>query len=222
VKQTKWLPALAAVVLVACGGSDKKVETTPPPPVSEPAPPKQEEPKKAAMAEQALADIARYADEVCACKDSGCAQQVTAKFEQEIGEKYQTMSQDDLTEEQNEKLMKTAMRASECQAALLVAEIPTDPKAWRIGVAECDSVIDSYLTCDKLPPQARAAFWQGAQQWKVSLESGGNEARTALIDSCKQVVEATKEALDSVGCAPPAPPAPEKAPDKKKKKKKKG
>ncbi len=68
------------------------------------------------------------------------------------------------------------------------------------GVEECDKLIEQYMKCDKLPQQSRDAFMQGAEAWKKSIEAGGDAAKTALADSCKQAAEASKQALAAVGC----------------------
>jgi hypothetical protein len=68
------------------------------------------------------------------------------------------------------------------------------------GIEECDKLIETYMKCDKLPQQSRDAFLQGAQAWKTSIETGGDAAKQALTDSCKQAAEASKQALAAVGC----------------------
>ena len=73
-------------------------------------------------------------------------------------------------------------------------------EAMKTGVEECDKLIEQYVKCDKLPQQARDAFMQGAEAWKKSIEAGGDAAKSALTDSCKQAGEAAAQSLKAVGC----------------------
>lgn len=68
------------------------------------------------------------------------------------------------------------------------------------GIAECDQLIQTYVSCDKLPQAARDAFLQNADAWAKALEAGGNEARVQLVESCRQANEAARQSLQALGC----------------------
>jgi steroid delta-isomerase-like uncharacterized protein len=85
------------------------------------------------------------------------------------------------------------------------AEKPAEGEAAAagdIGVAECDNYLKTVRECmGKLPEQAQAQFETGIKSaldsWK-QLAAGGDEAKAALAQACKQAVEASKQAMGTM------------------------
>jgi hypothetical protein len=76
-----------------------------------------------------------------------------------------------------------------------------------LGLPECDDYIGKtykLMACDKLPPEAADAMWQGITAMEASLrEAGatpGSEAAKAAADACKQANEAIAQAGSQLGC----------------------
>jgi len=75
----------------------------------------------------------------------------------------------------------------------------------KIGVASCDEWMEKYTACidSKVPEAARAqmkdAMKQTADTWKQTASTP--EGKTALENACKQMIESTKQATASFGCA---------------------
>lgn len=85
------------------------------------------------------------------------------------------------------------------------AEKPADGAAaagGEIGVAECDAYLKNVRECmGKLPEAAQAQFETGIKSaldsWK-QLAAGGDEAKAALAQACKQAVDASKQAMGTM------------------------
>ena len=75
----------------------------------------------------------------------------------------------------------------------------------KVGVASCDEWMEKYTKCidAKVPEAARAqmkdAMKQTADTWKQTASTP--EGKTALENACKQMIESTKQATASFGCA---------------------
>jgi hypothetical protein len=67
------------------------------------------------------------------------------------------------------------------------------------GIAECDELVKRYTACDKMPPEAKAAFMEGAKAWKQGA-AGGDAAKTAITDACKQAATAADAQMKQIGC----------------------
>ena len=89
--------------------------------------------------------------------------------------------------------------AAEGEAAA-EGEGDADGEMVTTGVKECDDLIATYSKCEKLPQESRDAFMTGAKAWKQAVDTGGDDAKTALATSCGQAAEASKAALSAVGC----------------------
>lgn len=74
----------------------------------------------------------------------------------------------------------------------------------KIGVPECDNYIEKYEACitGKVPEAARqqilSSFKQTRQTWK-SL-AANPQTKSALASTCKQSLEATKQAMSQYSC----------------------
>jgi hypothetical protein len=76
------------------------------------------------------------------------------------------------------------------------------------GIAECDAYLksfDKYLTCDKVPAQAKDASKTGIDQMKASWASLKDpsvpaEAKKSAADACKQADDALKQSATALGC----------------------
>ena len=76
---------------------------------------------------------------------------------------------------------------------------PTAAAGDTLGVAECDLYISKMRECmGALPDAARGAFENGMKtaldQWKQSIEAGGDAAKQALGQACKSTLDAAKQA----------------------------
>ncbi len=77
------------------------------------------------------------------------------------------------------------------------------------GVPECDDYLkafDKYMSCDKIPAQAKDASKQGIEQMKQgwAMLKDPNvpaEAKKAAADACKQAVDALKQSASAMGCS---------------------
>ncbi|HTJ42159.1 MAG TPA: hypothetical protein VL463_08685 [Kofleriaceae bacterium] len=77
------------------------------------------------------------------------------------------------------------------------------------GVPECDDYLkafDKYMSCDKIPQQAKDASKSGIEQMKQgwAMLKDPNvpaEAKKAAGDACKQAVDALKQSASAMGCA---------------------
>lgn len=74
----------------------------------------------------------------------------------------------------------------------------------KIGIAECDSFIDSYEACvrDKVPEMARAQFNSTLAQWRKSWreQAANPQNRAVLVSACKQQVEAARQSMKAYNC----------------------
>lgn len=87
-------------------------------------------------------------------------------------------------------------------AAEKPADAPADAAAGEIGVAECDNYLKAVRECmGKLPAAAQTQFETGIKSaldsWK-QLAAGGDAAKSALSQACKQAVEASKQAMGTM------------------------
>jgi hypothetical protein len=88
------------------------------------------------------------------------------------------------------------------------AAAPADPAAAAAaagepvstGIAECDDLVKRYTSCEKLPAEQKNAFMEGAKAWKQGAESGSEEVKKSIADSCKQAAQAADTALKAQGC----------------------
>jgi hypothetical protein len=71
---------------------------------------------------------------------------------------------------------------------------------YETGIAACDRLIATYLSCDKLPKEAKDAMLQASRAWKEAARTGGASSRQAIEQACTQAEVATKQALKSTGC----------------------
>ena len=74
----------------------------------------------------------------------------------------------------------------------------------KIGIAECDSFIDSYEACvrDKVPEMARAQFNSTLAQWRRSWreQAANPQNRPALVQACKTQLEAARRSMKAYNC----------------------
>jgi hypothetical protein len=76
-------------------------------------------------------------------------------------------------------------------------------------VAECDqylALFERYMTCDKIPDQAKQASRQGIQQmeqaWAMLRDpSIAADAKQAAADACAQAVQALQQSASAMGCS---------------------
>ena len=74
-----------------------------------------------------------------------------------------------------------------------------------VGVAPCDEWIEKYIVCidHKAPQLAREQMKQAIAQtkrtWRKTARTA--EGRVALATSCVRMVESTRQATVSIGCA---------------------
>jgi hypothetical protein len=69
--------------------------------------------------------------------------------------------------------------------------------------AEClayIAIINSLMSCDKLPQETRDALQQGAIAMREGMVGAPPEALAALRDSCKAGAEGMEQARGSLGC----------------------
>ncbi len=69
--------------------------------------------------------------------------------------------------------------------------------------AECltyIAIIDSLMSCDKLPQEARDALKQGADAMRDGMTNAPPEAIAAMRDGCKAGTDAMQQARGSLGC----------------------
>jgi len=116
----------------------------------------------------------------------------------------------DLTKEQQEKLgadMKASLKTSVAPAAAV--SVPSGPIVGETGVPACDAyvrAVERFVTCDKVPQEARDAQLQAYQAmkgaWATLREPGvPPEALMAAADGCRTFVEALTEAAKAAGCS---------------------
>jgi hypothetical protein len=72
------------------------------------------------------------------------------------------------------------------------------------GVPECDEYMNKYLACidSKVPEAMRGTVRQQLDASKASWKQAAStpEGRAALASTCKQALEATKQAMAAYGC----------------------
>lgn len=79
--------------------------------------------------------------------------------------------------------------------------------AGSTGIEECDAylaAVEKYVSCDKVPEQARAATKQAIEQskqaWGAMNDKTPPEAKKAAADGCKQGLDALKKGAEAAGC----------------------
>jgi hypothetical protein len=172
--------------------------------------------KKAAdnSAAEAMAKMTEFKNEMCACKDAKCAQDISDKMtkwgeEQSKGKKEPPKMNDadqkkaaTIGEEMG-KCMQAAMAAtppagSDTPPAGSAAEPVMGADGLPVECAEYKAQVEKLKTCEKLPPKAKdmliKAFNDASAGW-AKMPAG---AKSALNTSCKSgteaVVDAAKEA----------------------------
>lgn len=74
----------------------------------------------------------------------------------------------------------------------------------KIGIAECDSFIDSYEACvrDKVPEMARAQFNSTLAQWRRTWreQAANPQNRPVLVQACKTQLEAARQSMKAYNC----------------------
>jgi hypothetical protein len=181
------------------------------------------------------ATMDKMKDALCACKDSDCVEKVTkdfASWTKKMEEKYKN------DRKPTEQMMRTGEEMSKCvEAAMTDSSNNSQPPASTpascakggpidTGVPECDDYLnafDEYMSCDKIPQQAKDASCQGIEQMKqgwatLKDPSVPAEAKKAAADACQQATEALVQSAQAMGCPlsykphPPPPPAKKKRP----------
>ena len=94
----------------------------------------------------------------------------------------------------------------------LVASVmpPAPAPSGSTGAPECDAFVaemQAFMDCPKAPPEAHAAMEQAMPQmeqaWAILRDpKTPPETRKATIDGCKQGLDAMKQGMASLGCAP--------------------
>lgn len=164
-------------------------------------------------ADDPVADFQAIVDRACACKDEPCIESAMAELTQ-LGQKYADADPNDFGESTTQKLGELSQKFAVCAQEIVARSAPSDPPPpddgfgdptqpvpakYVVGVKECDSIVEDYHRCDKLPTEARNAFRQGAENWKQVAESG-KDGKKALAEACKQARAATDETLKAFGC----------------------
>jgi hypothetical protein len=96
--------------------------------------------------------------------------------------------------------------ANTAPAASKPAAVSTPAAAGgaEFGVPECDEYLNKYTACidSKVPDAARAMVRQQLDASKASWKQAAStpEGRAALASTCKQALEATKQAMAAYGC----------------------
>ncbi len=90
-------------------------------------------------------------------------------------------------------------------AAAKPAAAPAAPAGGsEFGVPECDEYLNKYMACvdSKVPDAARGMMRQQLEASKASWKQAAStpEGRAALASTCKQALEATKQAMAAYGC----------------------
>src|SRR5262249_22044303 len=186
------------------------------------------------------ARMRKMTDAMCACADAACVEKVTkdyADWTKSMEEKYKGDRKPD------ERLIKMGEEMSRCVETSMSADkgnggvdgSSSDHTAtascgrggpYATSVPECDGYLaafDEYMSCDKIPQQAKDASCQGVaemrQGWATLKDpSIPAEARKSAGDACRQATDALAQSAEAMGCplsiahkAPP-PPAKKKRP----------
>jgi hypothetical protein len=170
-------------------------------------------------------------DAMCACKDAACVDKVQkdyADFMKSMEEKYKGDKKPD------EDMMKIGEDMAKCMSDAMAGGAGAGggeasgsaaasgsgsasgsdtgggaAASADTGVPECDDYLksfDKYMSCDKIPQQAKDASKQGIEQMKQgwAMLKDPNvppEAKKAAGDACKQAVDALKQSASAMGCS---------------------
>jgi hypothetical protein len=218
------------------------VTTTQPAPPPAPAAPAVA-PAKAASGDDELATMIEMDRAMCACHDAACVDKVThdhADFMSAMSAKY---GDDRATPSAD--VMRIGVHMKDCYTTATrghrgvgidggppdqpppAPPTPAPAAVYVAGsIASCDAyfvAFERYMSCDKVPPQAREAAAQGIEQMKQGLAMLSDpgvpaEAQKAASDACAQATDALKESADAMGCpvdVPASAATPPKKPPKK-------
>lgn len=85
-------------------------------------------------------------------------------------------------------------------AATSASKLTATPQFTGTGIEVCDRLVNMYMRCDKIPQQSRDAFLQGVEQWGKAIEAGGDAARTQIEQTCREVIDSSRESFQAMGC----------------------
>jgi hypothetical protein len=156
-----------------------------------------------APAQQQPATLVAKKDDVCACKNLRCVD--------DVQKKYASRSRDEnrpVTDE--EKAALEQMTA--CMKTLVDADRTPDraTRATETGVAECDEAIALYervFECDKFKEmpadeiKAQRDVLQAMKDGWQPLRDAPIEAKRAAADGCRQAIDGLREAAKAMGCS---------------------
>jgi enamine deaminase RidA (YjgF/YER057c/UK114 family) len=80
------------------------------------------------------------------------------------------------------------------------AAAPAAAADGMMGVPECDDLIKRYMACTKIPDSAKQAFSTGVATWKQTLATGGEAAKGAITEQCKQAATSIDASIKAAGC----------------------
>jgi hypothetical protein len=121
-----------ALVLASCAGSNPPPAEPQPAPAAStaapaPAPPPPPPPPRS-KSDEALAKMAEFKDEMCACKDSPCAQRVADHMTKWAQEQMSGTSEPPkMTDEQTQRATKIGEQLGECMQTSMGGPPPTSP-----------------------------------------------------------------------------------------------
>jgi enamine deaminase RidA (YjgF/YER057c/UK114 family) len=80
------------------------------------------------------------------------------------------------------------------------AAAPAAAPDGMMGIPECDDLIKRYMACTKVPDSAKQAFTTGVATWKQTLATGGEAAKSAITEQCKQAATSIDASIKAAGC----------------------
>jgi hypothetical protein len=128
-QQYGWL--IAALALASCAGSNPPPAEPQPAPAAStaapaPAPAPPPPPPARSKSDEALAKMAEFTDEMCACKDSPCAQRVADHMTKWAQEQMSGSEPPKMTDEQTQRAAKIGEQLGACMQTAMGAA-PASP-----------------------------------------------------------------------------------------------
>jgi hypothetical protein len=153
-----------------------------------------------------LGQMRAIRDDACACKDYACAERMQKRFEEWARDNATTSTKPD------DDLMKLAMEASECMSRAMSGGYGGGlgygyyDAAPASGMPACDeyaALVDRIMLCDAYPQSARDAMRDGIEAMRAAWGDPAymsSSTRDSTNESCRMMVDATKQAMQSMGC----------------------
>jgi hypothetical protein len=162
---------------------------------------------------QDLADMKAMDGSMCACRDAVCVDQTDKRytdFMKRMEDKYKHKAP-------SEKMMELGEHMAKCMSDAMGggssasnggSGIDSASSDGPTGVPACDEYLnafDRYMSCDKIPQQAKDASRQGIAEmkrgWAMLRDPNvPAEARKAASDACREAVDALRQSAAAMGC----------------------